>query len=83
MVLQPLISYSKKLGNAEEVINYRVVNPILSHRKPKIQFSVGISDFFFSLTEFFLLEMLTILKVDLVLSLTNFCLWIMTVLMGS
>lgn len=75
MVLQPLISYSRKLGNdeevqvqkksssTEEVINYRVVNPVLSHRKPKIQFSVAISDFFI-LIELFLLGMLTTLKVD-------------------
>lgn len=62
LVLQPLISYSKKLGNTEEVINYRVVNPVLSHRKPKIQFSVGISDFLI-LIELFPLGMLTTLKV--------------------
>lgn len=82
MVLQPLIAYSKKLGNAEEVINYRVVNPVLSHRKPKILFSVGISDFF-TFMELFLLGMLTALKLTLVLSLPNFCLCIMTVSMGS
>lgn len=58
-----LNSYSKKLGNAEEVINYRVVNPVLSHRKPKIRFSVRISEFF-TLIELFLLGMLTTLKVD-------------------
>lgn len=48
-----LNSYSKKLGNAEEVINYRVVNPVLSHRKPKIRFSVRISEFLLSLNFFF------------------------------
>lgn len=57
-----LNSYSKRLGNAEEVINYRVVNPVLSHRKPKIRFSVRISEFL--LIELFLLGMLTTLKVD-------------------
>lgn len=57
-----LNSYSKNLRNAEEVINYRVVNPVLSHRKPKIQFSVRISEFL--LIELFLLGMLTTLKVD-------------------
>lgn len=45
-----LNSYSK---NAEEVINYRVVNPVLSHRKPKIRFSVRISEFLLSLNFFF------------------------------
>lgn len=48
-----LNSYSKKLGNAEEVINYRVVNPVLSHRKPKIRFSVRISEFLLLLNFFF------------------------------
>lgn len=62
-MLQPLIAYSKKLGNAEEVISYRVVNPVLSHRKPKIQLSVGISDSF-TLIELSLLGMLTALQAD-------------------
>lgn len=62
-MLQPLIAYSKKLGNAEEVITDRVVNPALSHRKPKIQLSVGISDSF-TLIELSLLGMLTVLQAD-------------------
>lgn len=58
---QFLIFYSKKLGNIE-VINYRVVNLVLSYRKLKIQFFEGIFDFLIFI-EFFFLRMFIILNV--------------------